>query len=259
MSELHLKAIDHNPQTAGQIAGFEAQTAGNVPYARVLVVRADGTSFCRPGDHSIVTSNGELFGLAASGCIRSAIKNAGLEVLQTGETKLVRAVPRRVFAETSDDHAELVANECPSEGDIEFFVEPVFPKPCVLVYGETMVSSAIVELARFSGFNPIRTDHKTNPSALPSSAFCVVATLGMHDRLALQAALSSDSDIILFIASRKKIAKLKDSLFDIIPPERLACLISPAGLDIGAVGPAEIAVSVIAQLIQFRRVPEAMK
>jgi len=86
-----------------------------------------------------------------------------------------------------------------------------------------------------------------------SARFVVVSTQGRGDEAALQAALSVDVDYVAFVGSRRKAEALKEKLASGIAPERLAKLKAPAGLDLGAITPSEIAVSIIAEIVAVRR------
>jgi xanthine dehydrogenase accessory factor len=141
-----------------------------------------------------------------------------------------------------------------------------------VVCGSSPVAAAIADLARRTGFAVTacapageqsafgEVDRRIEGYALPVSEegqrFVVISTQGRGDEVALRAALASHSDYIAFVGSRKKAAALKAALAaDGLDPTRLAAVKAPAGLDLGAITPEEIAVSILAEIIARRRRP----
>jgi xanthine dehydrogenase accessory factor len=153
---------------------------------------------------------------------------------------------------------------------MDIFVEPVLPRPGVLVCGTTPVAAALAELAPRFGFDVTvaapREDHERFTDAAsrldgydltglaPGTAFAVVATQGRGDEIALQAAVSRVDGFIALVGSHRKAAALREALLARgCDPERLARVRAPAGLDIGAVTPEEIALSIVAEMVEVRR------
>ena len=152
--------------------------------------------------------------------------------------------------------------------------EPVLPRPQVVVFGSSPVAIAVADLARRSGFavtacapaaeQPVfgEVDHRIEGYALPvkesGSRFVIVSTQGRSDEAALLAALAVDVDYVAFVGSRRKAEALKKTLGDRgVAPERLAKLKAPAGLDLGAITPDEIAISILAEIVALRRGKQA--
>jgi xanthine dehydrogenase accessory factor len=161
-------------------------------------------------------------------------------------------------------------NMCPSEGSMDIFVEPVLPRPQIVICGGSPVAVAIADLGRRIGFDVTvcapaaeqaafgEVERRIEGYALPvtevGGRFVVVSTQGRGDEAALQAALAVDADYVAFVGSRKKADALKAVLGQRgVAPERLAKLKAPAGLDLGAIAPEEIAVSIIAEIVAARR------
>jgi xanthine dehydrogenase accessory factor len=153
---------------------------------------------------------------------------------------------------------------------MDVFVEPVLPRPQLVVCGSSPVAVAIADLGRRIGFAVTvcvpaaeqsafaEADRRIEGYALPvdedGPRFVVVSTQGRGDEAALQAALAIDAVYVAFVGSRKKAEALRKSLAERdIAPERLARLKTPAGLDLGAITPDEIAVSILAEVIAARR------
>jgi len=161
-------------------------------------------------------------------------------------------------------------NMCPSQGTMDVFVEPVLPRPQLVICGSSPVALATAELGRKLGFAITAcapaaeqsafadADRRIEGYALPvaeaGARFIVVATQGRGDEAALEAALAVECDYVAFVGSRKKAAALKQVLSRRgIGGERLARLKAPAGLDLGAITPDEIALSILAEIIAHRR------
>ena len=196
--------------------------------------------------------------------------------LADGRARYVRVRPKAKLAEEAPGpDVELHANACPSGGSIELFVEPVLPRPMLILAGASPVARALAVLGRGAGFAVTAAaaaedlarfegaDHRIEGfdlSAAPGAAsgFVVVATQGKRDREALAGALASGAPYVAFVGSRRKAAALKETLSKAgADPERLAALHAPAGLDIGAATPEEVALSILAQIVQLRRAGEA--
>src|ERR1700738_3338101 len=161
-------------------------------------------------------------------------------------------------------------NMCPSQGTMDIFVEPVLPRPHVVVCGWSPVAVAVADLAGRSGFGVTvcapaaeqssfeevdrRIEGYALPVADPGARYVVVSTQGRGDEDALLAALAVDVDYVAFVGSRRKAQMLKTTLAERgVAPERLAKLRAPAGLDLGAITPEEIAISILAEIVAARR------
>jgi len=153
---------------------------------------------------------------------------------------------------------------------MDIFVEPVLPRPQVVICGSSPVAVAIADLARRSGFAVTvcapsaeqvafaDADRRIEGFALPvneaAARYVVVSTQGRGDEAALAAALAADIDYIAFVGSRKKAEALKAALAERgVAAERLAKLKAHAGLDLGAIMPEEIAISVLTEIVAVRR------
>jgi xanthine dehydrogenase accessory factor len=153
---------------------------------------------------------------------------------------------------------------------MDIFIEPVLPRPQVLLCGSSPVALAIADLARRLGFSVTvsapaaeqnafaeadrRIDGYDLPFAEDGERFIVVSTQSRGDENALVAALSTDASYVAFVGSKLKAQTLKAALAGCgVEAQRLDALRAPAGLDLGAVGPEEIALSILAEIVAFRR------
>ncbi|HEY6832468.1 MAG TPA: XdhC family protein, partial [Pseudolabrys sp.] len=196
--------------------------------------------------------------------------------LADGQSRLISVQPPDALSEQGLKVGEeqggvrFAKNMCPSQGTMDIFIEPVLPRPQVVVFGSSPVGIAVADLARRSGFavtacapaaeQPAfgEVDRRIEGYALPvnesGSRYVVVSTQGRGDEAALLAALAVDVDYVAFVGSRRKAEALKKTLAERgVTPERLAKLKAPAGLDLGAITPDEIAISILAEIVALRR------
>ena len=243
------------------------------PFAIATVVGTVAPTSAKPGDKAIVTAEGELIGWIGGGCAQDVVIEEALECMQTGRVRLIRLSPD--VAPAPNASVKILAMKCESGGTLEVHIEPVLPKTKMLVFGTSEVALSLVKLATeldydiafyapdigsadlpegvsiFDNFDDVpRLD-----SNLPSVA--IVATQGNGDARALQGAIASEARYITMVTSSRKAAKLFGSLEKRgVSSAALEKIKVPAGLDIKAETPAEIAVSVLAEIIQQSRTGE---
>jgi xanthine dehydrogenase accessory factor len=225
-------------------------TRTRVPFVQATVVRAQRPTSAHAGDTALVRADGAIDGFVGGTCAEASVREYGLRVLSAGEPLLLRIVPDATSAGPDEDGAVTVANPCLSGGSVEIFLEPRVPAPRVLVVGDSPIAVALAELGGPLGFAVERT---TGESAAPAAddAALVVASHGRGEEPALVAALRLGVPYVGLIASRKRGTAVLASLD--LPDELKARVHTPAGLDIGARTAGEIALSVLAELVQTRR------
>jgi xanthine dehydrogenase accessory factor len=241
------------------------------------VVRTVAATAAKAGAKAIIRADGTISeGWIGGGCARAAVLKAAREAIADGRSRLVSVQPPDVLqaqgVAPGDEQAGIrfVKNMCPSQGTMDILVEAVLPQPQIVVCGSSPVAVALAELGRRIGFAITAcvpaaeqpafadADRRIEGYALTvdeqGARFIVVSTQGRGDEAALQAALAVDADYVAFVGSRKKADALRARLAERgVPPERLARLKAPAGLDLGAITPDEIAVSILAEIIAARR------
>jgi xanthine dehydrogenase accessory factor len=242
-------------------------------YAMATILRTFDSTAAKPGDKAVVLPDGELRGFVGGHCVTGAVKRTGLEVLKSGEPKMIRVRPKdEVTGEYDLDGVELHTSMCLSRGTVEIFVEPVKSARRLVILGASPVAQAILTLAQPLGYRVTvgagADDHAKIPGAeaylegfavddlsLAADDSVIVATQGKGDRDALRAALRSGAGYVGMVCSRRKVDGLKSRLLeeaaDLAPA--FAALHAPAGLDIGAEGPEEIALSVFAEIVAHCR------
>jgi xanthine dehydrogenase accessory factor len=167
----------------------------------------------------------------------------------------MRVKPKdEVDASIDKDGVQLHGSSCPSGGTVEFFLEPTRQHMRLVILGSAPVAAALARLGQAIGAETVTVEPKAIAGLdLRARDAVVVATQGKNDRLALDAALGSKAGYVGMIGSRRKIQTLLDQIGDHIPDERKRELHGPAGLDIGAIEPEEIALSILGEIIQKRR------
>jgi xanthine dehydrogenase accessory factor len=247
------------------------QSAG-IEYALVTVVRAEAPASARPGDKAVVTADGTIHGWVGGGCAQPAVVKTVRQALADGKAQLIRIGSA---ADGERDLGEVLefGMACHSGGTLELFIDPVLPRPQLLIFGASPVAMALAQLAPRVGFAVTVAAHGAQASDFPDAqlvldtddpriladriaarAYVVVATQGRRDLQALRAALSLDARQVSFVASSRKASVLKESLLAAgVAPGAVGAIVAPAGYPIAASTPEEIALSVLAALVAVRR------
>jgi xanthine dehydrogenase accessory factor len=256
---------------------ISARKASGEPFVLATVVRTVAATAAKAGAKAVILPDGTIYeGWIGGGCARAAVLKAARDALADGQSRLVSVQPPDALNEQGIEGGEersgvrFAKNMCPSQGTMDIFVEPVLPRPQVVVCGSSPVAVAVADFALRSGFAVTvcappaeqsafaEVDRRIEGYALPvddaGARYVVVSTQGRGDEAALLAALAIDVDYVAFVGSRRKADVLKAMLAQRgVAPERLAKLKAPAGLDLGAITPDEIAISIVAEIIAARR------
>jgi xanthine dehydrogenase accessory factor len=237
-------------------------------FCLVTVIRTANATSAKAGAKAVVTGDGTLHGFVGGGCVQGAVTRTALAALQAGAPRLIRVRPK-------DDDAgaeglELHDSHCPSGGTVDLFLEPMLQRTRIVICGASPVAAALARLARAIGWETVvaaaaadqarfaEADRRLEGFDLAATALrpqdaVVVATQGRHDREALQGALLSPAGYVGMVGSRAKIGKLLGQLAEAVPEPQRRRLHGPAGLDIGAIDPEEIALSILGEIVQERR------
>jgi xanthine dehydrogenase accessory factor len=242
-------------------------------FAIATVVRRSAPISSHVGDRAVVREDGRMEGFVGGACSRDIVRRQALASLRTGIPRLVRIVPG---APQTVDEGDVVTvpMTCISEGAVDVYIEPHVPKRQLIVTGFTPVSDALAQLgpvldfavARFvahdelhdvpDGGGDVRAVdtlpaylQALDPDVRAASA-AIAASQGHYDEAALRAFLSHELLFVGLLASPKRAAAIAALLSNEgIPEERLAKIHAPAGLAIGARKPAEVAVSILAEIV----------
>jgi xanthine dehydrogenase accessory factor len=265
-------------RTASDILGIiSARTATGEPFALATVVRTVAATAAKAGAKAVILPDGAIYeGWIGGGCARAAVLKAAKDAIADGKSRLVSVQPpdaldeQGLMAGEERGGVRFAKNMCPSQGTMDIFVEPVLPRPQVVICGSSPVAVAVADLAKRCGFAVTvcaptaeqstfdDVDRRIEGFALPvedaGSRYVVVSTQGRGDEAALLAALAVEVDYVAFVGSRRKAEVLKATLAQRgVAAERLAKLKAPAGLDLGAITPDEIAISILAEIVATRR------
>lgn len=229
------------------------------PFAFATIVRTVGLTAAKPGAKALIRADGSIAsGFLGGGCTRGAVKRAALDAIETGQPRLISVAPEEllenmgVSAGTEAEGVTYARNSCPSRGTVDIFIEPCLPMPELLVLGGSPVAEAMAALApQFHWCVGRALEDAPMPARTRA---IIVATQGQGDLGALKAAIEADPVFIAFVGSAKKYAALSEKLADAgVTQAQIDKVSAPAGLNIGAVTPEEIALSILAELIQVRR------
>ncbi|WP_433533196.1 XdhC family protein [Micromonospora sp. CA-263727] len=221
-------------------------TASREPFVYATVVRAQEPTSALPGDAAVIRSDGSIEGFVGGACAESSVRAAALDTLRDGNTLLLRVLPDGTATFPDTPGARVVVNPCHSGGAIEIFLRPMLPAPVLGLAGSTPISAAVATLAAVLDFEVSTSGDYAGATAV------VVAGLGKGEQDAIRAALDAGVGFVALVASHKRAAALLDEM-QLTDAER-ARIHSPAGLDIGARTPAEIALSVLAEVVRAIRV-----
>jgi xanthine dehydrogenase accessory factor len=240
-----LAQTEHRPAlTANQILDMARDLDKlRVPYGLVTVVRAIAPTSAYVGAQAIVLPDGTLHGWIGGGCAQDIVIDVAQAVIRTGEPKLVRiSNDRRV----PDDDIEQRTMSCASNGTMELFIHPFGSGAALCVLGTTPAADEARFFADRLGIRMVEIPDQ--------AAVVLIATQGQGDETALESALSSSALHVLMIASRRKAQKLRESMTARgIDESQLARLQAPAGQDVGAQTPAEIALVAVAAVLGLLR------
>ena len=236
------------------------------PFVTASVVRFQAPISGKPGDKAIIFADGKMWGWIGGGCAQPVVIKEALRALADGRPRLVRISPNAAPDEGIVDYTMT----CHSGGALDIYIEPVLPKPHILILGRSPIAQTLARLGRtiqykisvaapdadseqFPDVDDFQTELDLQRFTVAPETFIVVSTQGEGDEEALERALKTDATYVAFVASKTKARKVFDYLTEAgIPTERVSQVRAPAGLDIHAASPEEIAASILAEIIQVR-------
>jgi xanthine dehydrogenase accessory factor len=246
---------------AERVRTLESQ---RTPFVHATVVRAQEPTSARPGDAAVILGDGTIEGFVGGVCAESSVRAAALDTLRDGRTLLLRVLPDSSADFPETPGALVVVNPCLSGGAVEIFLRPVLPAPVIRVVGSTPISEAVARLAEFLDYEVDRSSGGSADSGAGSSGrrgepgdwagatAVVVAGLGKGEEGAIRAALDAGVGFVALVASRKRGAGVLDEMA--LSATERARVHTPAGMDIGARTPQEIALSIMGEVVQAIRV-----
>lgn len=243
-------------------------------FALVTVVDRAGPVSAHVGDKAVVTPDGRMVGWVGGSCSRSVVLREVEAALRSGRPRLVRvgSSERAGGATGGLGDAEYVVAPmtCASGGELLLYVEPHRPAPGLVVFGATPIAGVLSRLGRAVGYRVLRVLSRDEaPEAEESGArlldevapedlkgweAAVVATQGLYDEESLECALGAGVPYVGLVASRRRAQAVRRFLEGRgWSPEQLERVRSPAGLDIGGVTAGEVAISILAEIVAWRR------
>jgi xanthine dehydrogenase accessory factor len=227
------------------------------PFVCATVVRAQRPTSAEAGNAALVLGDGKIEGFVGGDCAEHSVRAYALKAIESGEPVLLRILP---FGDNQEGEevareagAVTVENPCLSGGAIEVFLEPVVRAPRVLVEGDTPIVHALLRIGTELGLDMtgvVGGDFEPRPGDLA----LVVAGHGRDELPALRRGLEAGLPYVGLVASRRRghgvIGELRG---DGVASELLDLIDTPAGLDLGARTPAEIALSILARIVEIRR------
>ena len=257
-----------SPTTDWLVEAAELARRGE-PFAVATVVRCERPTSAKAGAKALIRRDGSVSGWIGGSCAEPVTVKEALGALEDGLPRLLVLVGPGGASLGRAAGVREYTMTCHSGGTLEIFVEPVLPKPALVLVGSGPVIETLAALATVAHFavtvvEPELPEHAQLASArvvgdlaavtLAPGTAIVVATHGRFDEDALERALRSDAEYVSLVASPTRARVILESLRGrVIPEERLRRLKAPAGLDLGAVTPEEIAVSILAEIVTRRR------
>jgi xanthine dehydrogenase accessory factor len=240
------------------------------PFVIATVVAYKSPQSAKPGLKAIIMPDGSITGWIGGGCVQPIVVREAQKALNTGKPKLVSITPEATQGDWKGVEAYLMT--CQGGGSLEIYLEPVLPKPDLLIVGSSPVAHILAGFGRLLDFKVCIADPEATQEQFPeadlvltdleslrgridSRSYVVVATMGNGDEEGLEAVVGTQPQYLGLVASKEK-AK---SLFQYIrgkgtPDEDIARVKCPAGLELGAESLPEIALSVMAEITRLRRV-----
>jgi xanthine dehydrogenase accessory factor len=224
------------------------------PFALATVVWRQGPSSGQLGSRAIITASGELHGWIGGACAEPVVLREAQRVISSGTPQLLLLGTADQFAGAVPDGMRTIPIACQSEGALEVYVEPVLPAPQLVVVGRSPMAHTLVDLGAALGWRAVLVDAPDfGQAAVDPRAVVVVATQGHGDEEAVEHAVRGEPAFVGLVASRRRGESVLGYLADRgVPQELLARVRVPVGLDLGHTTHREIAVAVLAELVQLR-------
>jgi xanthine dehydrogenase accessory factor len=233
------------------------------PFAIATVVRVEGSSSARRGSKALIDSQGNiLMGWVGGGCAESAVRSEALRCMRSEKPELI----------TLDMQDEILGVGMPCGGMMDVYIEPVLPQPELVIAGHGRIAETLARLGHMMNFAVTVHDPSATKENFPDAqriinkdfdvaeivfgpgAYVVIATLHKNDHVWLQRALEGEAGYVALIASAHRSRLVLDYLLaEGVSVEKIEQVWAPAGLDLGAAGPEEIALSIMSQIVALRR------
>ncbi len=241
------------------------------PFVLATVVACKPPTSAKPGAKAIVQPDGSFYGWVGGSCAQPLVTQESLKALQDGEARLVLLAPEPSDVDVGLQGTVLIPMTCQSEGTLAIYLEPWLPKSELVVIGQSPMARSLVALGDRLGFRVLACDPSSTRDLFPEAenlvqdlddvrqqigqrSYVVVATMGHYDEEALEVVLSGQARYIGMVASPRRGKVVIDFLRSKgVPDAALEEVRYPAGLNIGAETPEEIALSILTEIVQKMR------
>jgi xanthine dehydrogenase accessory factor len=233
------------------------------PFATATVVRVEGSSSARRGSKALIDSQGKIvMGWIGGGCAESAVRSEALKCIRSEQPTLI----------TLDMQDEVLGVGMPCGGIMDVYIEPVLPQPELVIAGHGRIAETLAGLGHLMNFSVTVHDPQAGREDFPHAeriidkdfdvtqiafgprTYVVIATLHKNDHLWLQRALEGEAAYVALVASAHRSRLVLDYLLaDGMPAAKVERVWAPAGLDLAADTPEEIALSIMSQIVALRR------
>jgi xanthine dehydrogenase accessory factor len=233
------------------------------PFALATVVRVEGSSSAKRGSKALIDQHGKIIlGWVGGGCAESAVRSEAVKCIQSEKPSLI----------TLDMQDEVLGVGMPCGGMMDVYIEPVVPQPQLVIAGHGRIAETLATLGNLLNFSVTVHDPSAERDKFPQAdqiinkdfdvkevsfgprTYVVIATLHKNDHLWLQRALQGEAAYVALIASAHRSRLVLDYLLEEGTPQQVVDRVwAPAGLDLGAANPEEIALSIMSQIVALRR------
>jgi xanthine dehydrogenase accessory factor len=243
----------------------------DMPFVLATVVACKSPTSAKPGAKAIIHADGSFYGWVGGSCAQPLVVQHSLKVLQRGKAQVLVLTPHPEDVDFGLEEVVPVPLTCQSEGTLAIYLEPFLPRPQLLVVGSSPMARCLVALGHSVGFHVSACDPVASKEVFPDAdlllrdvaamvrglgprSYMVVATMGHYDEEALEEALTGHASYIGLVASpRRGRAVIEYLKGKGVPSDTLERVKYPAGLDIGAETPEEIALSILTEIVQRMR------
>lgn len=254
---------DNSVLTSDLYAKAAQLTEQGKSFALATVVRVEGSSSAKRGSKALIDAQGKIVvGWVGGGCAESTVKHEAVKCIKLERPELI----------TLDMTDEVLGVGMPCGGKMDVYIEPVLPQPELLIAGHGRIAQVLAVLGNLMNFSVTVNDPGADREEFPNvtrvvnkdfdvvetpisaRTFVVIATLHKNDHLWLEKALEGDAAYVALIASRHRARLVLDYLLATgMPAEKVEKVWAPAGLNLGATTPEEIALSIMSQIVAVRR------
>ena len=241
------------------------------PFVLATVVACKPPTSAKPGAKAIVQQDGSFHGWVGGSCAQPLVTQESLKALQDGQARLVLLAPNPQEVDVGLEGTVLIPMTCQSEGTLAIYLEPCLPKPELFVIGQSPMARSLAALGDSLEFRVYACDPSATRELFPNAetlvqqlkgmreligprSYVVVATMGHYDEEALEEILSGKAGYVGLVASPRRGRAVIEYLQGRgISSDALQRVKYPAGLDIGAETPEEIALSILTEIVQRMR------